>query len=79
MDINLPGMSGVEALRALRAEPRTSGIPVIALTAAASQHDRERGVQAGFHRYVTKPVKVDEFLTILEELFASRPSSGYGI
>lgn len=73
MDINLPGMSGIEALRALRAVPETKDVPVIALTAAASQRDRERGVQAGFHRYLTKPVKVTELVTILEALLT--PSS----
>jgi CheY-like chemotaxis protein len=68
MDINLPGMSGVEALRALHAAPETKDIPVIALTAAASEQDRRRGIQAGFHRYLTKPVKVDELLAALEAL-----------
>src|SRR5262249_33877073 len=58
MDINLPGMSGVEALRVLRSAPETEAIPVIALTAAASERDRQRGLQAGFFRYLTKPVKV---------------------
>ncbi|MES1185280.1 MAG: PAS domain S-box protein [Myxococcales bacterium] len=58
MDINLPGMSGLDALRALRAEPSTQNIPVIALTAAASPHDRQ----------------VDELLTILEALFAPLPA-----
>ena len=70
MDINLPGMSGVEALRALRAAPETKDIPVIALTAAASERDRQRGIQAGFYRYITKPVKVDELLSALEALLA---------
>jgi CheY-like chemotaxis protein len=70
MDINLPGMSGLEALRALRAEPTTSEIPVIALTAAASERDRQRGVQAGFYRYLTKPVKVDELIMALEGVLA---------
>jgi PAS domain S-box-containing protein len=70
MDINLPGMSGTEALHALRAAPETKGIPVIALTAAASERDKARGIQAGFYRYLTKPVKVDEFVTALEALFA---------
>jgi PAS domain S-box-containing protein len=68
MDINLPGMSGVEALRALRAAAETKDIPVIALTAAASERDRQRGIQAGFYRYITKPVKVDELLDALEAL-----------
>ncbi len=74
MDINLPGMSGVEALRALQAAPDTKDIPVIALTAAASEHDRQRGIQAGFHRYITKPVKVDELLSVLEALLAASPA-----
>ena len=47
MDINLPGMSGIDALRALRAAPETKDIPVIALTAAASERDRQRGIQSG--------------------------------
>ncbi len=68
MDINLPGMSGVDALRALREYPDTKQIPVIALTAAASERDKQRGLQAGFHQYLTKPVKVDEFLEVLEKL-----------
>jgi CheY-like chemotaxis protein len=70
MDINLPGMSGIDALRALRADPETSAIPVIALTAAASDRDKQRGVQAGFYRYLTKPVKVDELVSSLEELLS---------
>ncbi len=72
MDINLPGMSGLDALRALRETPETKGIPVIALTAAASDRDKQRGEQAGFYRYLTKPVKVDEFFTVIESLIASR-------
>lgn len=71
MDINLPGMSGVDALRAVRAAPETSRIPVIALTAAASERDRQRGIQAGFHRYLAKPVKVDELMSVLEELLVA--------
>jgi DNA-binding response OmpR family regulator len=71
MDINLPGMSGLDALRALRAEPGTKEIPVIALTAAASERDRQRGLEAGFHRYLTKPVNVDEFDAVIEALLSS--------
>ncbi len=66
MDINLPGLSGIDALRALQGDPRTKEIPVIALTAAATARDKHVGMKAGFHRYLTKPVKVDEFLTALE-------------
>ena len=65
MDINLPGMSGRDALRALRSDPETKAIPVIALTAAASERDVRRGMEAGFHRYLTKPVNVDEFVSVL--------------
>jgi PAS domain S-box-containing protein len=68
MDINLPGMSGLDALRALRAAPETAHIPVIALTAAASERDRQRGIEAGFYRYLTKPVKVDELIASVESL-----------
>jgi PAS domain S-box-containing protein len=70
MDINLPGMSGLEALQVLRRDEATKGIPVIALTAAASERDRQRGLQAGFFRYLTKPVKVDELVGGLEALLA---------
>jgi CheY-like chemotaxis protein len=73
MDINLPGMSGLDALRALRDFPETRQIPVIALTAAASERDKQRGIQAGFYRYIAKPVKVDELLLALEELLAPSP------
>jgi PAS domain S-box-containing protein len=71
MDINLPGMSGLDALRALRGLSDTQDIPVIALSAAATERDKQRGTQAGFHRYLTKPVKVDELMRVLEELFGS--------
>jgi DNA-binding response OmpR family regulator len=69
LDINLPGMSGLDALKALRSESSTKGIPVIALTAAASPRDRLRGIQSGFFRYLTKPVKVDELVEALEAIF----------
>jgi PAS domain S-box-containing protein len=70
MDINLPGMSGLDALRVLRESTETRGIPVIALTAAASERDRQRGEKAGFYRYLTKPVKVAELEAALETLLA---------
>ena len=71
MDINLPGMSGLAALNALRQDPDTRDIPVIALTAAASERDRDRGTQAGFYRYLAKPVQVDELVTALESLLVT--------
>lgn len=61
MDINLPGMSGIDALGELRRDPRTSHIPVLALTANAMPRDVEKGINAGFFRYLTKPINIDEF------------------
>ena len=71
MDINLPGISGIEALGLLKTEARTRDIPVIALTAAASPRDQARGLAAGFYRYLTKPVKVDDLVAALEPLLAT--------
>jgi PAS domain S-box-containing protein len=71
MDINLPGMNGFEALRELRSDEATRKVPVIALTAAASERDRQRGLQLGFFRYLTKPVRVDEIIEALESLFGA--------
>jgi CheY-like chemotaxis protein len=68
MDINLPGMNGIEATRRLHEWPETRDIPVIALSAAAMVRDAKRVEDAGFYRYLTKPVKVDELARALEEL-----------
>jgi CheY-like chemotaxis protein/two-component sensor histidine kinase len=72
MDINLPGMSGYEATRLLRTWEETRDIPVIALTAAAMAGDRKRFEDAGFYRYLTKPVRVAELLETLEGLLLGR-------
>jgi PAS domain S-box-containing protein len=66
MDINLPGISGIQALKILRDDPVTAHIPVVALSANAMPRDVEKGIQAGFFRYLTKPIKVDEFMQTLE-------------
>ena len=66
MDINLPGISGIEALKILREDPATNHIPVVALSANAIPYDIERGLEAGFFRYLTKPIKVNEFMTALD-------------
>jgi signal transduction histidine kinase/ActR/RegA family two-component response regulator len=71
MDINLPGMSGVEALRILSADPATAHIPIVALSANAGPRDIARGLEAGFFRYLTKPIKVTEFLNTLDAAFES--------
>ena len=68
MDINLPGMSGYDATRKLKEWPETKDIPVIALTAAAMTGDRNRYADAGFHRYLTKPVNVAELIRTLEAI-----------
>ncbi|NQV56805.1 MAG: response regulator, partial [Rhodospirillales bacterium] len=67
MDINLPGIDGVEALEKLRSNKKTKIIPVIAITAAAMTHEIERGHQAGFEEYITKPFKIPEVLATVEK------------
>jgi signal transduction histidine kinase/AmiR/NasT family two-component response regulator len=66
MDINLPGISGIKALGILAEDPVTAHIPVIALSANAIPRDIEKGLQAGFFRYLTKPIKVAEFMETLD-------------
>ncbi|CAM3091820.1 MULTISPECIES: hybrid sensor histidine kinase/response regulator [Janthinobacterium] len=66
MDINLPGISGFGALHILHNDPLTSHIPVMALSANAVPRDIEKGLQAGFFRYLTKPIKVVEFMDALD-------------
>ncbi|MEO6599086.1 MAG: ATP-binding protein [Polyangiaceae bacterium] len=75
MDINLPGMSGFEALRRLRDWPETATIPVVALSAAAMERDVKRAEEVGFARYLTKPVRVDELIATLEALLSGRPAN----
>jgi PAS domain S-box-containing protein len=65
MDINLPDISGVEALKILGKDPLTSHIPIIALSANAMPRDIEKGLKAGFYRYLTKPIKVKELMDTL--------------
>jgi PAS domain S-box-containing protein len=66
MDINLPGLSGFGVLKLLRLEPATAHIPVIALSANAIPRDVEMGMEAGFFRYLTKPIRVAEFMETLD-------------
>ena len=68
MDINLPGISGIQALKILAALPGTASIPVIALSANAMPRDVEKGMEAGFLRYLTKPIKVAEFMETLDSV-----------
>jgi CheY-like chemotaxis protein len=77
MDINLPGINGFEALRILREDTTTAHIPVIAISANAMPLDFERGLKAGFFRYITKPIKVNEFMDALDvALKFSQTASG---
>jgi PAS domain S-box-containing protein len=66
MDINLPDISGLEALKLLQANPGTSHIPIIAVSANAIAHDIEQGLKAGFVRYLTKPIRINEFMDALD-------------
>jgi PAS domain S-box-containing protein len=67
MDINLPGISGIEAMKILRQDPSTAHIPIVALSANAMPRDIEKGLEAGFFRYLTKPIRVTEFMDTLNE------------
>jgi CheY-like chemotaxis protein len=74
MDINLPGISGIEALAILRGDPVTARIPVVALSANAMPSDVTKGLAAGFVAYLTKPIKVTEFMAALDAVIASGAS-----
>jgi signal transduction histidine kinase/ActR/RegA family two-component response regulator len=78
MDINLPGISGITALKILAKDPTTAHIPVVALSANAIPRDIEKGLEAGFFRYLTKPIKVNAFMDTLDTAlkFAQARSPG---
>ncbi|CDG81214.1 hybrid sensor histidine kinase/response regulator [Janthinobacterium agaricidamnosum] len=76
MDINLPSVSGYEALKMLSADPRTAHIPVIALTANAMPRDVEKGMAQGFFRYLTKPINIDEFTEAINSTLAHVTQQG---
>jgi two-component system cell cycle response regulator DivK len=66
MDIQLPGMNGIDALGVLRGDPATAGIPVIAVTASVMQQDRKLITEAGFDGYIGKPINLKEFLDTVQ-------------
>jgi len=68
MDIQLPGIDGITALKQLRADPRTEKIPVIAVTASAMMHSRKEILAEGFNGYQTKPISVKEFLKTVRDV-----------
>ena len=67
MDIQLPGMSGIEALKALRKTPATAGIPVVAITASVMQQDRQQIMSAGFNGFIEKPVNLRGLLDTVQQ------------
>ncbi len=73
MDIQLPGMNGIDALRVLRADAATAHIPVIAVTASVMQQDRKLITEAGFDAYVGKPITLAEFLQAVNDALARPP------
>ena len=68
MDIQLPGISGIDALRQLRADPNTARIPVVALTASVTPTDRSAISAAGFNAFISKPISLKEFIDTVKRL-----------
>ena len=72
MDIGLPGMSGIEALRRMKADPRTGIIPIVMLTAYAMEKERKEAEEAGCDGYITKPFRYDELVETLKRFEVKR-------
>jgi two-component system, cell cycle response regulator DivK len=72
MDIQLPGIDGITALKKLRADPKTKNIPVIAITASAMTHNRQTMLAEGFDGYQTKPISVKDFLNEVQRVLDAR-------
>ena len=73
MDIQLPGINGIDALRILRASPETAAIPAIAVTASVMQNDRKHITEAGFDGYLGKPLNLKEFLDTVRAMLEKAP------
>ncbi len=71
MDIQLPGKDGITITKEIKANAATKDIPVFALTSYAMKGDRERMMEAGFNNYMSKPIKVREFLKTIDDFFQS--------
>ena len=76
MDIQLPGMDGITALKQLRSDQRTKKIPVIVVTASAMTHNRETMLAEGFDGYQTKPISLKEFLEEVRKVLDLHQSGG---
>jgi len=76
MDIQLPGINGIEALRQIRADASTAAIPVVAVTASAMTHDRQAIMAAGFDAYQSKPISVRPFPEMVREIL-DRPAGAH--
>ena len=76
MDINLPGITGIQALKILQDDPVTAHIPVLAISANAMPRDIKKGMEAGFFRYLTKPIKINEFMEAVEVALEYAKSNG---
>ncbi len=74
MDIQLPGMNGIDALKMLRGNPVTASIPVVAVTASVMQQDRTLITEAGFDGYIGKPINIKEFLESVNHALAKKAS-----
>jgi two-component system cell cycle response regulator DivK len=72
MDIQLPGMGGIEALRALRADPATAALPVVAITASVMQQDRQEIMRAGFNGFIEKPISLTGLLHTVRDAIELR-------
>lgn len=72
MDIQLPGMSGIEALKVLRDDPATAALPVVAITASVMKSDRDQIMRAGFDGFIEKPITVRSFLEVVEGALQTR-------
>jgi CheY-like chemotaxis protein len=79
MDITLPGMNGIAALRHLRADADTARIPVVAVTASAMSHDQQKIMDAGFDGYLMKPIDIKEFLNEVRGVLESPPDKGAAV
>ena len=71
MDIHLPGIDGIEALRQVRADPGCAAIPIVAFTASVMQSDRSQIQAAGFDGFLGKPINLKEFLETIKRLLES--------